>query len=122
MEADSRSRHLPGEAKVADLDGPGFVEEDVLGLEITMDDSVVVEVHQRRDDLYGVFPDGILFELGGFVQGAGEVLWRVLHYQDHQVVCLDVILEQNDVGVVKLFEDLDLLAEAVELTFVLVSG
>lgn len=72
-------RHLLGEAKIGDLEVAVAVEQQVLGLQVTVDDVVRVQVVQGQGDLGGV-------ELG---DGVGEALG--LAQQTKQLAALDKV-------------------------------
>ena len=58
-------RHLLGKAKVGDLEVAVAVEQQILGLQVTVDDVVRVQVVQRQGDLGGVkLGDGVGEALG----------------------------------------------------------
>merc|ERR1719491_2758369 len=65
--------YLLGEAKIGDLEVAGEVEQQVLGLEIAVDNAVVVQRLQRHDDLRGVEARVVVVELASLAQVREEL-------------------------------------------------
>eukprot|EP00960_Hanusia_phi_P069409 767085-Hanusia_phi.AAC.2 len=58
-------RQLLGDPEVPEPDVVGAVEEEVGGLDVSVDDSLLVEVPQRDHDLQEPLPDALLLDAGG---------------------------------------------------------
>ncbi|MBK9376637.1 MAG: hypothetical protein IPN03_23695 [Holophagales bacterium] len=106
--------HRLGEAEVEDLDRSLRCELDVGGLEVTVDDPLVVGRFQRLGDLpgdgYGLFEgDGTALHPLGEVFALDE-----LHDEGANAAGLLEAVDRGDVGVLELGQDLRLAFEAGE--------
>jgi hypothetical protein len=70
------------EAKVGDHDVASRIQQQILGLQVAVDEAVVVQMHQRRRNLGRVQDDALLREFAAFLQVEKE-LTAVDKVEDH---------------------------------------
>jgi hypothetical protein len=109
-----RRVHRLGEAEIEDLDLALGRELDVPGLEVPVDDSLLVSGLERLGDLAGDGED--LFEReGAALQPLGEILsLDELHDEGADTARLLEAVDRGDVGVLQLGEELRFALEARE--------
>ncbi len=110
----ARRVHRLGEAEVEDLDLAVRRELDVCGLEVAVDDPLLVRLLHRLGDLPG---DGerLVERERPSLQPLGEVLARhELHHEGAHAVRLLEAVDRGDVGVLQLGQELRLALEARE--------
>ena len=94
--------HDSSDAKVRELDLALLGEEDVGGLEVSVDDAARVEVRERLEDLRRVDGDEVLGEAVGLLDEVEEAaLLRVLEHEVEALVVAVVPEDPEDVGVVE---------------------
>ena len=97
---DGLARHGPGQAEVGDLDRAVVVDDDVLGLDVTVDQAVVVRLAEREqhrlEDVEGGPRRERPLGLHDLAQGLAR---HVLHGQEDVAVVLALVEDGDDVGV-----------------------
>ena len=111
-----------GEAEVEDLDAPVLRDEDVLGLQVAMDDALLVRRREAVGDLRRVVDRPALRETPAGERRAERLpLEKLLDDIGRAVVAPDVV-DRGDVGVVEDPGRLGLLLEAAQAVRVLREG
>lgn len=107
------------EAKIGNLDVHVAVEEQILGLEIAMNDALLVQVLYGRDDLSELGASLLLLHAAVRDQVVEDLAARrVLHHQVESLLCLYDLEELHDVRVVQALHDLDLAEELLQRALV----
>jgi len=98
-----------GKAKVGDNDVLVAIQEQVLKLEITVNNTLLVQVSDTRDQLSEEPPRGRIFEVS-VVQDVIEELTSGCVFQDdsHVSFSLNELVQSNNIRVLELFENRDL--------------
>ena len=109
-----RSRHLLRKAEVAQLDLL-TLEQDVLRLQISMQDPILVQVKHRRKDLLADVPDSLLRQPAFLLQQFGKVIACVLHNDHHLFRSLEELLHSNHILVLELRQQLRLGPQIADL-------
>jgi hypothetical protein len=97
---DGLAGHGPGQTEVGDLDRAVVVDDDVLGLDVTVDQAVGVglaegEQHRFEDVERGARGEGPLLA-HHLTQGQAR---NVLHDEEHDVTVATLVVHGDDVGV-----------------------
>ena len=89
-----------GEAQVHDLDVASLVNQNIFQLEVSVDQTQIVEVLQAQEDLTEVEPHGLLLKVAMVVAELVEEVGalHVLHHQTQLGPGLEVALVANDEG------------------------
>jgi hypothetical protein len=112
-------RVLPGEAEVEHLDLPRAEQEHVLGLQVAVDDALLVRRGQPARDLEGDL-DGLAGRQRAVLQALAQRLaLQQLHRRVHRALLAAEIVDREDVGVRERSDGLRLPLEAPERVRVL---
>jgi hypothetical protein len=109
--------HASGESEIAQLDATIGAYENVLRLHIAVNDSVLVEILQRMNELCGNPLDFSLRQLAVIFEDFKELSMSIFRHHAKLGFGLEVFDHLDDVGVRKVGQDPDLLPKAFQVLF-----